>query len=164
MKDEDPGFSILPDELYLALDSVKDPGNMGTILRIAEWFGIRAIIASKGSVELYNPKVVHSSMGSIFRMKVIYCDLEPFLAGIKGKTTVYGTYPQAPSIYSQKREKGALILMGGESDGISPDLGKYIERRVSIPPYSKESTNHPESLNVAVATALICSEFRRPSV
>lgn len=164
MKSDDDDLRIDPKELYLMLDSVKDPGNLGTILRIADWFGIRTIIASKGCVEVYNPKVVQSSMGSIFRVRVLYRDPKKFLSKIKGKTIVYGTYPLAPSIYTQRLERGALILMGGESNGISPDLERYIERRVSIPPYRNNGGDHPESLNVAVATALVCSEFRRPSV
>ncbi len=164
MKQDDNDFIVKPECLYLMLDTVKDPGNFGTILRIAEWFGLEAIIASKGCVELYNPKVVQASMGSIFRSKVIYRDLAPFLEQIIGLTNVYGTYPHGPSIYSQKPEKEGIIVMGGESDGISPALEKLINRKISVPPFNLIKGSHPESLNVAVAAALICSEFRRPSV
>ncbi len=164
MKQDEKDFKVKPESLYLMLDNVKDPGNFGSILRIAEWFGIEAIIASKGCVELYNPKVVQASMGSIFRTKVYYRDLCPFLEQCKDLTSIYGTYPQGPSIYSQKLEKGGIIVMGGESDGISPVLEKMINKKISVPPFSTGKGTHPESLNVAVAAALICSEFRRPSV
>jgi len=164
MKQDEKDFTVKPGSLYLMLDSVKDPGNFGSILRIAEWFGIEAIIASKGCVELYNPKVVQASMGSIFRTKVYYCDPGPFLEHCKALTPIYGTYPHGPSIYSQKLEKGGIIVMGGESEGISPALEKMITKKISVPPFTTGKGNHPESLNVAVAAALICSEFRRPSV
>ncbi len=164
MKQDEKDFKVKPESLYLVLDSVKDPGNFGSILRIAEWFGIEAIIASKGCVELYNPKVVQASMGSIFRTKVFYRDLRPFLEHFADLTPIYGTYPEGPSIYSQTLEKGGIIVMGGESDGISPALEKLINKKISVPPFRTGKGSHPESLNVAIATALICSEFRRASV
>jgi TrmH family RNA methyltransferase len=164
MKSIEENITIMPDKLYLMLDSVRDPGNMGTILRIADWFGAEAIIASEECVELYNPKVIQASMGAIFRTRVQYCDLMQYLANNRGKTTVYGTYPDGPVIYTQNLTKGGIIVMGSESEGISGKLEEFIDTKLSVPPFRKGSGEHPESLNVAIASALICSEFRRSSV
>lgn len=149
--------------LYLALDGVKDPGNLGTIIRIADWFGIDAIFASPGSVEVYNPKVVQATMGAIFRKQVIYTDLaqvcDKFLsAGLP----VFGTFLDGKNLYEnlpQVQKKG-LIVMGSESFGISPQLEALISNKLLIPPYPADSVTS-ESLNVAIATAIICAEFRR---
>ena len=148
--------------LYLALDGVKDPGNLGTIIRIADWFGIDAIFASPGSVEVYNPKVVQATMGAIFRKQVIYTDLaqvcDKFLsAGLP----VFGTFLDGKNLYEnlpQDQKKG-LIVMGSESFGISPQLEALISNKLLIPPYPADSVTS-ESLNVAIATAIICAEFR----
>ena len=149
--------------LFLALDGVKDPGNLGTIIRIADWFGIDAIFASPGSVEVYNPKVVQATMGAIFRKQVIYTDLaqvcEKFLsAGLP----VYGTFLNGKNLYENlpADKKQGLIVMGSESFGISPQLEALINNKLLIPPYPADSQTS-ESLNVAIATAIICAEFRR---
>ena len=149
--------------LFLALDGVKDPGNLGTIIRIADWFGIDAIFASQGSVEVYNPKVVQATMGAIFRKQVIYTDLakvcEKFLsAGLP----VYGTFLDGKNLYENlpADKKQGLIVMGSESFGISPQLEALINNKLLIPPYPTDSVTS-ESLNVAIATAIICAEFRR---
>ena len=149
--------------LFLALDGVKDPGNLGTIIRIADWFGIDAIFASPGSVEVYNPKVVQATMGAIFRKQVIYTDLaqvcDKFLsAGLP----VFGTFLDGKNLYEnlpQDQKKG-LIVMGSESFGISPQLEALISNKLLIPPYPADAVTS-ESLNVAIATAIICAEFRR---
>lgn len=149
--------------LFLALDGVKDPGNLGTIIRIADWFGIDAIFASPGSVEVYNPKVVQATMGAIFRKQVIYTDLaqvcEKFLAA---GLPVYGTFLNGKNLYESlpADKKQGLIVMGSESFGISPQLEALISNKLLIPPYPADSVTS-ESLNVAIATAIICAEFRR---
>ena len=149
--------------LFLALDGVKDPGNLGTIIRIADWFGIDAIFASPGSVEVYNPKVVQATMGAIFRKQVIYTDLaqvcEKFLAA---GLPVYGTFLDGKNLYENllADKKQGLIVMGSESFGISPQLEALISNKLLIPPYPADSVTS-ESLNVAIATAIICAEFRR---
>lgn len=147
--------------LCLALDGVKDPGNLGTIIRIADWFGIDAIFASEGSVEVYNPKVVQATMGAIFRKKVIYTDLQDLCLRVKASgLPVYGTFLDGTNMYKTTLQKCGLIVMGSESFGISDDLRGYIENRLYIPPYPVDSITS-ESLNVGVATAIICAEFRR---
>lgn len=149
--------------LYLALDGVKDPGNLGTIIRVADWFGVDAIFASHGSVEVYNPKVVQATMGAIFRKQVIYTDLadvcNKFLAA---GLPVYGTFLDGKNLYENlpQEEKKGLIVMGSESFGISPQLEALINNKLLIPPYPADSVTS-ESLNVAIATAIICAEFRR---
>lgn len=147
--------------LYLGLDCVKDPGNMGTIIRMADWFGIDAIFAAHGSVEIYNPKVVQATMGAIFRTEFIYCNLTEIVDIFnQKKIPVYGTFLEGENIYTKELSKNGLIVMGNESNGISPELKEKINQKLHIPNFSKK-ISHSESLNVAVATAIICSEFRR---
>lgn len=151
--------------LYLALDSLRDPGNLGTILRISDWFGVEKVYASADSVDVFNPKTVQSTMGAIFRVKFQYTDLcrltDRFLS-CGGK--VYGTFLDGQLIYGQKLETGedspALIVIGNESRGISAQLAQKVTDRLYIPPYP---VNDPgsESLNAAVATAITVAEFRR---
>ena len=149
--------------LYLALDGVKDPGNLGTIIRVADWFGVDVIFASPGSVEVYNPKVVQATMGAIFRKQVIYTDLaqvcEKFLAA---GLPVYGTFLDGKNLYENlpQEHKCGLVVMGSESFGISAQLGSLISNKLLIPPYPADAQTS-ESLNVAIATAIICAEFRR---
>lgn len=150
-----------PDALCLALDGVRDPGNLGTIVRIADWFGIDAVLASKDTVELYNPKTIQSTMGSIFRKKVIYCDLtEAAKAFTAAGAPVYGTFLDGEDIYGQKLERHALVVMGSESFGIRDYLAGSVTKRLFIPPYPAGGSGC-ESLNVSAATAVVCSEFRR---
>lgn len=145
-------------ELTLILDGVQDPGNMGTIIRIADWFGIRNIICSHSSADVYNPKVVQSTMGSLSRVSVAYADLELLLAPLRGKIPVYGTLLEGSNIYAQPLSTTGIIIMGNEGNGISAEIRKYIDSPLLIPSYNKESA---ESLNVAIATAITCAEFRR---
>ena len=152
------------DGLYLALDSVKDPGNLGTIIRLSEWFGIKGIYCSPDSVDMYNSKVVQATMGSIFRMSVSYTPLEELISNSLNKgIEVFGTFMDGDNIYSTSLPENALIVMGNESDGISGSVSSLIRHRLHIPNFSKQN-RCSESLNVAVATAVICSEFRRFSV
>lgn len=149
--------------LYLALDGVKDPGNLGTIIRIADWFGVEAIFASPGTVEVYNPKVVQATMGAIFRKKVIYTDLSEVCRKFHSLgLPVYGTFLDGENLYKglPQGEKHGLIVMGSESFGISDELRALIGHKLLIPPYPADASTS-ESLNVAIATAIICAEFRR---
>ena len=154
------------DSLYLALDGVKDPGNLGTIIRLADWFGIDAIFASPESVEMYNPKVVQSTMGAIFRKPVIYADLHQVVDTFtQAGLPVYGTFLDGKNLYKTeaRNAKNGLIVMGSESFGISKELESKITSKLLIPPYPADAQTS-ESLNVAIATAIICSEFRRPEL
>ena len=152
--------AIGPDELVLALDGVRDPGNLGTILRIADWFGIRQVLASRDTVECFNPKVVQATMGAIFRVRVHYCDLPAVIPGLTGNLPIYGTFLEGDNIYRTPLTRGGILVMGSEADGISPEVAALVNRRLFIPPFTAGAQTS-ESLNVAVATAICCSEFRR---
>lgn len=146
--------------LFLALDSVRDPGNMGTIIRLADWFGIEAVFASEDSVELYNPKVIQSTMGAIFRKKVIFCSIPDLCDEFRGLgREVYGTFLDGENIYTRHLDKEGLVIMGNESNGISDEVRAKVSGKLLIPSFAKGPT--AESLNVAVATAITLSEFRR---
>lgn len=147
-------------ELCLALDNIQDPGNMGTIIRIADWFGIKNIYCSNGTVDIYNPKTVQATMGAIGRVKINYTDLPKMIAELNGKAPVYGTFLDGENIYSHQLENRGLIVMGNEGNGISRECEKLIKEKLLIPNYPA-GCKTSESLNVSVATAIICSEFRR---
>lgn len=148
--------SNFQDQLILALDTVQDPGNLGTIIRTADWFGIKSIVCSSNSVDLYNPKVIQASMGSLFRVNIIYTDLANFFSQHQD-LTVYGALLDGNNIYKEKIEpKNTVILMGNESKGISDDLLQFVTHPISIPKFG-----NAESLNVAVATAILCAEYKR---
>lgn len=147
--------------LCIALDGVRDPGNFGTILRLADWFGIDAIFASADTVELYNPKVVQATMGAIFRKEVIYSNLLEIIKRFSAAgLPVYGTFMDGENLYQKKIEHKGLLVMGSESFGISQEIEQLISHKLLIPPYPADSQTS-ESLNVAIATAVICAEFRR---
>ena len=150
----------LQEQLVLVLDEIQDPGNLGTIIRLSDWFGIKNIICSNSTVEVYNPKVVQSSMGSIFRVVVEYKELSVWLPEyVKAfKLPVYGAFLEGENIYEQKLTSNGLILLGNESKGISAEAGKFVTKKLFIP---RNSASGAESLNVSVAAAIICSEFRR---
>lgn len=143
--------------LILALDSINDPGNLGTIIRLCDWFGIEQIICSKDTVDCYNPKVVQSTMGSLARVQLFYTDLKEFISSFNGP--IYGTFIEGKNIYNIELPKKALVVMGNEANGISPEIEKLITQKISIPAFGKHQET--ESLNVATATAIILSEFRR---
>jgi TrmH family RNA methyltransferase len=145
--------------LTLALDSVQDPGNLGTIIRIADWFGIEQIICSEDTVDAWNPKVVQATMGSIARVNIIYNNLLEFLDTLPADYPVYGTLLDGDNIYTQPLTPHGLIVMGNEGNGISPEIRQKVNRRLFIPSYRTDDTD--ESLNVAIATAVTCAEFRR---
>ncbi len=142
----------------LVLDEVKVPGNLGTLIRIADWFGIQHIICSSSSVEVYNPKVVQSTMGSLFRVQVYYVDLPEFLNKIKTKLPIIGAVLDGDSLYKTSLPKAGLILLGNESKGISKELLPLVSQKILIPKFPE---SHAESLNVAVAAGIICSETLR---
>lgn len=151
--------------LFLGLDSLRDPGNLGTVIRIADWFGINAIFASHDTVDVFNPKVVQSTMGAIFRVRFHYCDLESVCKGfMEAGGRVYGTFLDGKDIYSCNLETGldcpVMAVMGNESEGISDRISKIVSDRLFIPPYPADEPGS-ESLNVSVATAVTVAEFRR---
>lgn len=143
--------------LILALDDVRDPGNLGTIIRLCDWFGIETLFCSEESVDIYNPKVVQATMGSISRVNVVYGDLELFLK--ESSLPVFGTFMDGNNIYQEKLPKEGIIVMGNEANGISPSVEKLVSQRIAIPRFGNLQLT--ESLNVATATAIILSEFKR---
>ncbi|MBI4945255.1 MAG: RNA methyltransferase [Bacteroidetes bacterium] len=151
--------SSLSAQLLLALDDIRDPGNLGTIIRIADWFGIKNLLCSESCVDLFNPKVVQASMGSIARVNVYYENLESTLLKTKSFLPVYGATMDGENIYSQGLSSCGIILIGNESKGVSKNLLTLVSQKISIPKFSHGA----DSLNAAVATAVICSEFRRRS-
>ena len=151
-------FSILHSQLALALDSVQDPGNLGTIIRIADWFGISTIYCSEDTADVYNPKVVQATMGSLAHINIVYCDLVELLQHYDGP--IYGTLLDGQDIYQQELSQKGIIVMGNEGNGISQRVRPLITHRLLIPNFNKNSET-AESLNVAIATAITCSEFRR---
>ncbi|HEY3389132.1 MAG TPA: RNA methyltransferase [Prolixibacteraceae bacterium] len=154
-------WNEIKDGLTLVLDTIQDPGNLGTIVRLADWFGIHNIICSTDCADLYNPKVVQSTMGALARVKVHYVALPEFLShakqlGIK----VYGTFMEGENLYKCDLTDNGLIVMGNEGNGISENITAYISTKINIPSYPSGVVTS-ESLNVAIATSIICSEFRR---
>ena len=159
---EKPEFpSTLPNDLSLFLDGIQDPGNMGTIIRICDWYGVKQLFCSPDSVDLYNPKVIQASMGSFNRVEVHECEFAElvFLAQ-KSDTPCYGAFMSGNNIYREELPQQAVLVMGNEGNGIRSSVEKQITRRLSIPNFS-DNNSKAESLNVSVATAIICSEFKR---
>lgn len=146
--------------LVLALDDVQDPGNLGTIVRIADWFGIKDIFCSKATADIYNPKAVQATMGALARVNVHYTDLKQSLTQLPDSVPVYGTFLEGDIIYDTPLTKNGIIVMGNEGNGISAEISKAVTRRLYIPNWPKGAPTS-ESLNVAIATAVVCSEFRR---
>ena len=147
--------------LVLALDEVQNPGNMGTIIRLADWFGISDIICTPNSADCFNPKVVQATMGAILRVKVHYVDLEAFLAeAVAHEIPCYGTFLEGENLYTTPLTEGGIIIMGNEGRGISERCARHVTHKILIPAYPP---NRPtsESLNVAMATGIVCAEFRR---
>ncbi len=158
-KEHNLNLSELKEKLSLALDGVQDPGNLGTIIRIADWFGIENIICSSNCVDLYNPKVVQATMGAIARVKIHYTDLVKLMDSV-GDLPIYGTFLEGDIIYETPLSSNGIIVMGNEGNGISEEVKQRITQKLFIPNYpSNRKTS--ESLNVAVATSIVCSEFRR---
>lgn len=158
-EETDPDKTVPPGKLSLALDGVQDPGNLGTIIRIADWFGIDTVICSPDTADVYNPKVVQATMGSLGRVRVIYTPLDPLLSSLPDDMPIYGTLLDGHDIYESELSNSGIIIMGNEGNGISAGVRKYVTRPLLIPHFRKGES--AESLNVAVATAITCSEFCR---
>ncbi len=149
-----------PHGLCLALDSVRDPGNLGTIMRISDWFGIDALYASPDTVEAFNPKVIQASMGTVFRKRVVYCDLPALCRSFRAAgLRVFGTFLEGVNIYSASLSAEGLVVMGNEASGISGAVAAEVSDRITIPSFARGAC--AESLNVAVAAAVTVSEFKR---
>lgn len=158
-----PHYSLdtnqIKEKLSLALDCIQDPGNLGTIIRLADWYGIENIICSTDTVDIYNPKVVQATMGALARVKVHYVDLYAYLKNMQG-IPLYGTFLDGRNMYEQELTQAGIIVMGNEGNGISSEIETLITNKLFIPNYP-QNRETSESLNVAVATAIICAEFRR---
>lgn len=154
------GYLNLPPDLYVILDGVRDPGNMGTIIRTAHWYGIKKIFCSTDCVDIYNPKTIQSTMGSLPHVDVRYCDPAEVVAANPG-LPVYGLLLDGADIYKAPLRQEGFIVMGNEGKGISENMRRQITDALLIPPY--DAADHGESLNVAVATAVTIAEFRRRS-
>lgn len=152
---ESPLF-VIENEYVLALDGLQDPGNLGTIIRIADWYGIKKILASENTVDFYNPKVIHASMGSFTRVKINYCDLNSFLGNSSLMVKKYGTFLDGDNIHAIKMKVPAIIVVGNEAKGISDELAGKIDQKINIP-----KIGGAESLNAAIATAIVCDNMFR---
>jgi len=152
-------IASLKNKFSLMLDTIQDPGNLGTIIRIADWFGVEDIICSKETVDVYNPKTIQATMGAIGRIRLHYCDLEKFLDDIPD-IPLFGTFLEGENIYKTSLPETGILLLGNEGKGISPQLESRVTHKLFIPnfPANRETS---ESLNVAMAAAIACSEFRR---
>lgn len=156
VKQRETSLNDVSNQLTIALDKVQDPGNLGTIIRTIDWFGITNIVCSEDSVDVYNSKVMQATMGSFFRMNILYTNLSEFFL-LNKDLAVYGALLEGDNIYDKElKSKGAVILMGNESKGISDEITPFITDKISIPKFGEA-----ESLNVATATAILCSEFAR---
>jgi TrmH family RNA methyltransferase len=143
--------------LILALDAINDPGNLGTIIRLCDWFGISQLICSKDTVDCYNQKVVQASMGSLTRISIHYTDLEDYLSATNLPTFIADM--DGENVYKTVLPKEGILILGNEANGVSKEVKKQIQRKISIPRFGK--TQETESLNVATATAILLSEFKR---
>ncbi|PID69712.1 MAG: RNA methyltransferase [Flavobacteriales bacterium] len=143
--------------LILALDKVRDPGNLGTIIRLCDWFGVAQLVCSEDTVDCYNPKVVQATMGSLARVSIVYTNLETYLKQVK--SPVYGAFMDGKPVYKLVLPQNAVLIMGNEANGISNSVQACVNNLVSIPKYNSTAT--VESLNVATATAILLNEFRR---
>ena len=162
--EEARGEEARGEELIVALDGVQDPGNLGTIIRTCDWFGVRDIVCSHDTADCYNPKVVQATMGALARVRVRYLDLKQHIQGLREKETpLYGTLLEGENMYNDgaipNKAKG-LIIMGNEGNGISPEIREMITHPIRIPSYPAEADTS-ESLNVGIATAIVLAEFRR---
>lgn len=150
--------------LTLALDDVQNPGNLGTIIRLADWFGIGEILCSPATADCFNPKVVQATMGAILRVRVHYVELAPLLAQAAARgVPVYGTFLEGENLYDAQLADGGIIVMGNEGRGVRPDVAQAVTRKLFIPPFPADR-RASESLNVAMATGVICAEFRRRGI
>jgi TrmH family RNA methyltransferase len=147
--------------LTLMLDDIKDPGNLGTIIRTADWFGIRHIICSNSTTDTFSPKVVQASMGSLSRVNIQYTELKPFLTSLKQDVPVYGALLEGKSIHNISHSGPGIILIGSEAHGINPDLFSHINQKITIPAGRPSESGKAESLNASIATAIICYQLTK---
>ncbi|WP_299215471.1 RNA methyltransferase [uncultured Aquimarina sp.] len=145
--------------LVLTLDDIRDPGNLGTIIRLCDWFGITDLVCSEQTVDCFNPKVIQATMGSVTRVNIIYTNLQDFLTSRKNEIPIYGTFMNGEIIYQEQLPQKGIIVMGNEANGISKEVEKLVSKRIAIPRFG--TTQITESLNVATAAAIILNEFRR---
>ena len=155
----EPAGIVLQRSLCLGLDGIRDPGNLGTILRIADWFGVETVFASDDCVDLFNPKVIQASMGSVFRVRLVTADIPALARRFReAGMRVYGTFLDGADLYQEALQPEGLVVMGNEANGIRPAVAAEVDARLTIPSFGKSGA---ESLNVAAATAVTLSEFRR---
>jgi TrmH family RNA methyltransferase len=154
-------ISLVKTRLFIGLEYLQDPGNMGTIIRLADWFGIRNILCSENCVDLYNPKTIQATMGSFLRVKVYYVDLISNITILREEKNymVYGTGQNGNNLFNTPLFLPGIILFGNEANGLSPDILNLADRILTIPYHDR--TSHPDSLNVATAAAILCAEFRK---
>lgn len=162
---EIPRYELRPERLgerlTLALDDVQNPGNLGTIVRLADWFGIEEIVCSPATADCFNPKVVQATMGAILRVKIHYAELAPLLRGAAARRVpVYGTFLEGEDIYRSELSGAGIVVMGNEGRGLTAETARAVTHKLFIPPYPADRRSS-ESLNVAVATSIVCAEFRR---
>lgn len=149
------------EELIIALDQVQDPGNLGTIIRTADWYGIRRIVCSPNTADCWASKVVQATMGALLRVEVVYTDLAEWLSEARnGGVEIYATMLNGENIYRSELTKGGIVVMGNEGNGVSAEVAALCNKHLLIPPYPADRRSS-ESLNVAIATAIVCNEFRR---
>ncbi|HNW70850.1 MAG TPA: RNA methyltransferase [Bacteroidales bacterium] len=153
---------IAAHSLVITLDDIRDPGNLGTIIRIADWFGYQHILCSETSVDAYNPKCVQATMGSIARVHIYYENLHHILSQGAATTNIFGTFLSGAPVFNEPLQNKGFLIIGNEANGITPEIEKLVKKRLFIPSGS-ETGSHAESLNASVATAIICAEFFRRS-
>ncbi|NSW45102.1 MAG: RNA methyltransferase [Bacteroidales bacterium] len=160
-KQKEPKFpEMIENKLGLALDTLQDAGNVGTIIRLSLWFGFDYVFFSEGTVDPYNPKVIQATMGALAKTIFYRGSLALFLADNKGKTNIYGTFMDGENIYKAQLSRHGIVVLGNEGNGISKQVANLIDRKLAIPPFPQDA--YPlDSLNVATAAAIVCSEFRR---
>ncbi len=156
LAEADPASSLV-----LALDGIQDPGNLGTIIRLADWFGIEHIVCSLDTADVFSPKTVQATMGALAHVKVHYTDLAVYLkAQAEKQIPLFGTFLDGENMYTKELSANGIIVMGNEGNGIRPEIEELIDQKLYIPSFPPERETS-ESLNVAIATAVICAEFRR---
>ncbi|MDX5423289.1 MAG: RNA methyltransferase [Hymenobacteraceae bacterium] len=151
-----PELTLKPSELVIALDDIRDPGNLGTIIRIADWYGIKKVVCSETCADFYNPKVISATMGSFTRVKAYYLKLEDWLAQHTGRFKVYGASLDGENLHRMSLRPEGIIVLGNEANGIRPEVARHVNQLIKIPAFG-----HAESLNVATATAIIIDNFMR---
>lgn len=158
---EDKREAQFPEATILVFESIRDPGNLGTIMRTANWFGINYLVCSPDSVDRFNPKVVQATMGAIFRVEVLYRELDKWLPGLaEAQRGIFGTFLKGENLYRTSFGAHPVILFGNESRGLSDRYAPYLKKRIAVPAFFTGGKG-PESLNVAATVAVICSELRR---